>query len=164
MAMTTCTHCGYLKEQCQCGKKRNTSGDVVMFNNYTDQRGTSDYSLTSKIGYASDDRIKPKMKLMDELHPIDGEKLLTYLKRTEIGEIELSTYSIAQHLWLTKKGVWACHSSSRYCFICNLVQFNNVNRAIFETLQQLTDISKYYIKVDHTDPEHPPKLSIYTQS
>lgn len=153
----TCTHCGFQRSQCVCGKKRNTSGDVALFNNYTDFRGTADYALTSRIS-----RTNPsERKLMEELQPIDGEELTTFIKRTDIAEEKLNEYSIAQHLWLTKKGVWACHSGSRYCFICTLVQLNNCNKAFLSILPSIIDISNLRIRVDTSDPEHPPKLSLF---
>ena len=44
----TCNGCGYDMNNCECGRKRNTSGDVVMYSNYTDWRGQeSKYAMTS---------------------------------------------------------------------------------------------------------------------
>lgn len=129
----TCTSCGYTIDQCLCGKPRNTSGDVVKFPNYNDLRNNNDYSLTGRVN-RSDPETR---KIMEELNPIDGENLDNFIQRTIIAEEKLCEYSMQHHMYGTKKA-WACHTTSRYCFICTLVQFVNVHRMILETYPEPT--------------------------
>ncbi len=145
----TCKSCGYAKANCMCGRKKNTTGDFAMYQNYKDFRDTNDYAMTARINRTSaEDR-----KLMEELFPINGETLETYLKRTDIAESKLIEYSINHHLYGTKR-VWSCHTSSRYCFICTLSQFLNSNRALYNSLQNIIDTSKILIHVNN-DTEIP---------
>jgi hypothetical protein len=139
----TCSSCGYEKSQCHCGRKRNSSGEYTAYNNYTDYRNTSDYSMTARINRTqSSDR-----KIMEELLPINGEPILTYLARTDIAETKLTEYSIQHHLYGTKR-VWSCHTSSRYCFICTLAQYVNTNRTLFKSLKDIIDLTNIIIIVD----------------
>lgn len=143
----TCPHCDYPKRDCHCGRRKNTSGDYVAYNNYTDYRGTDNYAMTARINRG----VSPEERhIMEELQPMDEELLSNYIKRTEIAEHNLCKYSIQHHLYGTKK-VWACHTSSRYCFICVLVQFVNVTRAIFQFIGE-EEAKKIVIHV-RDDPE-----------
>ncbi len=126
---STCSHCGFQLYECTCGKKRNSSGDVVAYQNYTDYRGFSDYATTKRITHE-----EAKQKYMEELHPIDNETLQAFFKRTSKHIIELNEYSSQHHLVGTKKGAWQCHTSSRYCFICVQIQLTNLLNVIIETL------------------------------
>ncbi len=130
--MTTCTHCGYEKHECTCGKKRNTSGDIVAYQNYTDYRGFSDYATTRRISHE-----EVKQKYMEELHPLDGERLQDFFKRTSKHIQQLNEYSSQHHLVGTKKGAWQCHTSSRYCFICVQIQLTNLLTVIIDNISEI---------------------------
>jgi hypothetical protein len=148
----TCQHCGYEKRNCMCGRKRNTSGDYVAYNNYTDYRNINDYAMTARINRTSaEDR-----KIMEELLPIDGEPLDNYIERTNIAEQKLTEHAIQHHLYGTKR-VWSCHTSSRYCFICTMAQYINTTRSILMMMKDL-EKTKYIINVDNS--QEPPLLSI----
>ncbi len=138
----TCTHCGFTRSECICGKKRNTSGDVVAYQNYTDYRGFSDYATTRRISQA-----ESKQKYMEELHPLQSENLSAFFQRTQTHIQQLNEYSIQHHLVGTKKGAWQCHTSSRYCFICVQVQLTNLLTSIIETLQNDKIISDTFFTV-----------------
>jgi hypothetical protein len=128
-----------------CGRRKNTSGDYTAYNNYTDYRNTNDYAMTARISRtSSEDR-----KIMEELLPIDGEPILNFIQRTDIAESKLTQYSVQHHLYGTKR-VWSCHTSSRYCFICTMAQYINVNRAIYKSLSEITDLTNIVIQVDNT--------------
>ncbi len=142
----TCTHCGFAMYECTCGKKRNTSGEVVAYQNYTDYRGFSDYATTRRITHEEN-----KQKYMEELHPLSGETLLAFFKRTQTHIQQLNEYSIQHHLVGTKKGAWQCHTSSRYCFICVQVQLTNLLCSIIETLPQLRKLEKLSFKITTKD-------------
>lgn len=150
----TCPSCGYEKKNCMCGRKKNTSGDYVAYQNYTDYRNTNDYAMTQRINRGSSE----ERKIMEELLPVSGEKLTTFLKRTEIGEQKLIEHSIQHHLYGTKR-VWSCHTSSRYCFICTTSQYLNVNRSLFISLQELITLENIIINVDNS--QNPPLISLH---
>jgi len=154
----TCKSCGYEMKYCICGKKKNSSGDVQLYQNYNDYREASyqNYAVTSKINRTT----REERKIMEELSPVDGELLSTYLKRTEIAEHELIQYSIHYHLYGTRKGAWACHTGSRYCFICSTAQYLNVNRAIYENLSQIVDLTKIIIHITHNEDEIIPLITL----
>ena len=155
----TCDHCGYLKRNCMCGRKRNTSGEVVMYSNYTDLRNSDDYAMVSRIQRTS----KEERKIMEELNPVDGENLITFLKRNDTAEFELCKYAIHRHLFGTKK-TWPCHTTTRYCLVCTLVQVVSVNRALWESMFKLKDMSKMKIQVndlDNNQGQDLPKLALY---
>lgn len=149
----TCSGCGYEKKNCMCGRKKNTSGEYAMYQNYTDFRNSNDYAMTARINRtSSEDR-----KFMEELMPVNGELLITYIQRSEIAEQKLIEHSIQHHLYGTKR-VWACHTSSRYCFICTMAQFLNVNRAMFTLLPTIRNLENIKIKVD--DTQNPPLITL----
>jgi hypothetical protein len=155
----TCLHCGYSKDNCVCHKRKNTSGDPVIYQNYVDQRQVDDYAMTARINRtSSEDR-----KIMDELLPMDGELLANYIKRSDIAASKLTKYSVNHHLYGTKR-VWSCHTSSRYCFICTMAQSLEVLRALYTTLEKTTDLSNIYIGLT-PDPDeiNPPTIHTYTQ-
>ncbi len=136
----TCDTCGYEKRNCMCGRKKNTSGEYVMYQNYKDFRKIDDYAMTARINRTqTEDR-----KIMEELQPMDGEFLSNYIKRTELAEQKLIEYSINHHLYGTKR-VWSCHTSSRYCFICTMAQYLQNNRSILLSLEKSTE--RYQIKI-----------------
>ncbi len=135
----TCSSCGFEKRFCMCGKKINTSGEHVMYQNYTDLRGIgSDYSTIRRSDPSGQ---KLGRKFMEELMPVDKETLLNWYHRSEIAEDKLCEYSIQHHIYGTKK-TWTCHDSSRYCFICTLVQYVNSHRIINSSLSNLIDLSR----------------------
>lgn len=146
----TCPHCDYPKSDCHCGRKINTSGDYVAYNNYTDYRNTADYAMTARINRtSSEDR-----KIMEELLPVNGETVFNFLKRSDIAEQKLIEYSLQHHLYGTKR-VWSCHTSSRYCFICNLSQYLNMLRAMYNGLSDLIDLKNYYFHVTKNNDGYP---------
>ena len=141
----TCSHCGYEKSSCMCGRKKNTSGEYTMYQNYRDFRNAPDYAMTARINRTqTEDR-----KIMEELLPVDQETLSTYLERTDIAESKLIEYSINHHLFGTKR-VWSCHTSSRYCFICTLCQYLNSQRALYNSLKEIVDTTQLIINVDNS--------------
>ncbi len=142
----TCTHCGFTRAECICGKKRNTSGDVVVYQNYTDYRGFSDYATTRRVTHE-----ESKQKYMEELHPLPNENLHAFFDRTKIHIQQLNEYSIQHHLVGTKKGAWQCHTSSRYCFICVQVQLTNLLESIINTLPQLVSIDDLKFNVSKNE-------------
>jgi hypothetical protein len=136
----TCDHCGHMKSHCVCGRPRNTSGDTVKYNNYTDFRNHDDYAMTARINRTSSE----ERKIMDELSPISGENLKTFIKRTSLAERKLTEYAVTHHLYGTKR-VWSCHTSSRYCFICTMAQYIEVNRMV---LEHIPKPENYIINID----------------
>ncbi len=142
----TCTHCGYAMYECTCGKKRNTSGDVVAYQNYTDYRGFSDYATTKRITHE-----EAKQKYMEELNPLDNERLDAFFLRTSKHIQQLNEYSSQHHLVGTKKGAWQCHTSSRYCFICVQIQLTNLLQSIIDTLPVIVDFKEISFKTNIDD-------------
>ncbi len=121
----TCTHCGFEREKCQCGKKRNSSGDITKFShyvNYQDERNM--FSMSSPQMYQRDVEAN---KFFDEILPIDKELVSVWVERTSSHTVKLTEYSRNQHIYGTKR-TWSCHDSSRYCFICTLCDFVDVLR------------------------------------
>lgn len=135
--MKTCQSCGYTMEHCECGRKKNTSGSTVKYQNYQSYPQESDYAMTQRISRTSHEEIK----IMQELNPVDGEPLETYLKRKSIAEAKLTEYAITHHLYGTKRA-WSCHTSSRYCFICTMAQLIDNNTAISQEIIRKNQSSK----------------------
>jgi hypothetical protein len=152
----TCDHCGYDRVHCQCGRKRNTTGDPIKFQNYEDMRSSSDYAMTSRIRRAD----PQQRKIMEELMPVDEELLLTYIKRTDIATNELCKYGVHQHLFGTKRE-WSCHTTSRYCFICTMAQFIDTMRGILTMIPQ-EKLSDLHIQVDNDPESIYPRIQLYT--
>ncbi len=161
----TCPHCGYARTFCICGKKRNTSGDVQKFQNYEDYTTDSDnYAMTAKFKRPLD---KHEKKFLEELNPINGEELSTWLKRSDLSASNLCGYAHSQHLWGTSKGEWACHRTSRYCFICTSIQHIQILRimgqSIFKLLPEHPSLKaqtlRWDIQIDPDTKEH--TYSIY---
>ncbi len=157
---STCKHCGYLKAECTCGKRRNTSGDPVTYQNYNDYRGMMDgnYSQTSRIQRSNPE----ERKLMTELNPVDGETLTNFIKRTDIAENEVIKYAIQHHLFGTRKGAWACHTTTRYCFICVTAQFLNICRTLFTQLPP--EITDNFILEVFDDEENNTHINLINQT
>ncbi len=143
---STCPHCGFQLFECTCGKKRNTSGDVVAYQNYTDYRGFSDYSTTKRLSHE-----ETKQKYMEEINPLPDEILLSFFKRTDKHIQQLNEYSSQHHLVGTKKGAWQCHTSSRYCFICVQIQLTNLLTSIINTLPDLVNLENITFKTNIDD-------------
>ncbi len=149
----TCKSCGYENANCICKnnnqlgtiKNRNTSGETRLYQNYNDMRNTNDYAMTSRINRTSAE----ERKIMEELLPVDGELLTTYIQRTDIAESKLCEHSIQHHLFGTKR-TWSCHTSSRYCFICTLAQYINVNRSLYNSLQEIGVLDNIIINIDNS--------------
>jgi hypothetical protein len=139
-----------------CGRKRNTSGDYQLYSNYIDYRGTDDYAVTARINRSSAE----ERKLVEELSPVDGELLITFIERTSLGIEKVCENGIKHHLFGTKK-VWACHTSSRYCFICVMAQYVSTLGALWITLREVMpeeEVRRYHINVDNS--AEIPRISI----
>ena len=145
----TCPHCGYEKKHCICDEgnqrgtihRRSTDGTIRKYNNYTDYREVDDYAMASRIN-----RTDPaKRKIMEELHPHDGESLHSFLERSDTASQKVAEHGIYHHLFGTKK-TWACHTTSRYCFICVLAQENECYRMLFQSLREEFDLYRLFIK------------------
>lgn len=142
----TCPSCGYQRAFCQCGRKKNTTGESVKFQNYQDYtHDTDNYAMTSKIRRRQD---KIEKKFQQHLNPVNNESVYTWIDRTETMVDTLLKYSHAQHLWETSKGQWACHRTSLYCFICTSNQIIEMYRMMSHALQDRVDISKLVWYVD----------------
>ncbi len=162
----TCQSCGYEKKHCICNAKdtygtihlRNTSGKRRMYQNYSNyhSKDYEDYSRTSAIRPQN----VQERKIMEELHPINNELLITFIERTAKAEEKLTEYALNHHVYGTSK-TWSCHTTSRYCFICVMSQFIDVNRALYESLQEIIpNLSEVHIKVSEV-PNGYPELSLY---
>ena len=145
---TTCSHCGYQRVHCQCGRPRNTSGQPRMYQNYNDYRGEDDYAVTSRINRTSAEQ----RKIMEELLPYDTQLLSDWLKQAEIAEEQLTKNAVHHHLYGTKKA-WACHTTSRYCFICVMAQYINTHRSIYMLLGEKYDLAKIRIHVTYPEQD-----------
>ncbi len=146
----TCPSCGYTRTFCICGRKRNTSGDIQKFQNYEDYTSDNDnYAMTAKFKRPLD---KFEKKYLKALNPVNGEAIPTWIERSDLSANEVCTYGHAQHLWMTKKGEWACHRTSMNCFICTMIQHIQNLRITTQALHQKTDISKLHW--DITIDEH----------
>ena len=154
--MTTCKHCGYDKVHCQCGLppekrdtkeygKRNTSGHLVRFNNYTDLRNTEDYAVTSRISRSGE----AQRRIIEEYQPIHKEPVLTWLERSRIAEEAVSKFGIQLHLFGTKRE-WACHTTARMCPICTPIQQVQLTRSVIQALANSLDLSTYVFEVENT--------------
>ncbi len=128
----TCPSCGYARTFCICGRKRNTTGDVQKFQNYQDYTTDGDnYAMTAKFKRPLD---KHEKKFLEELNPVNGESLITYMKRSDLSASNVCGYGHSQHLWGTSKGEWACHRTSRYCFICTQIQHIQMLRIMIQAI------------------------------
>jgi len=144
----TCPSCGYARTFCECGRKRNSSGDVQKFQNFQDYTSDSDnYAMTAKFKRPLD---KSEKKFLAELNPVNGEAISTYMKRSDLSAQNVCGYAHQQHLYGTSKGEWACHRTSRYCFICTQTQHIQILRIMIQALYTKIDISKLHwdIQVD----------------
>ena len=138
----TCPHCGYARTFCICGRKRNTTGDVQKFQNYQDYTTDSDnYAMTAKFKRPLD---KHEKKFLEELNPINGEAITTWIKRSDLSASNVCGYGHSQHLWGTSKGEWACHRTSRYCFICTQIQHIQILRITIQAIHEHIDIEKLH--------------------
>lgn len=152
----TCSHCGYDRVHCQCGLPKNTSGQVRMFQNYTDYREQNeDYSTTSRINRSSPE----ERKFMLELIPINKEEMGTYLQRSEIADRELIKSAIYRHLFGTKK-TWSCHTTTRYCIICTMAQELNVMRALLTAVSQKYPIYNDRLMMEIDEDQTTPILEL----
>ncbi len=77
---------------------------------------------------------KHEKKFLEELNPVNGEELATYLKRSDLSASNVCGYGHSQHLWGTSKGEWACHRTSRYCFICTQIQHIQILRIAIQAI------------------------------
>ncbi len=153
----TCPSCGYARTFCICGRKRNSSGDVQKFQNYQDYTNDADnYAMTAKFKRPLD---KHEKKFMEELNPVNGEELQTYIKRSDLSALNLCGYAHSQHLWGTSKGEWACHRTSRNCFICSLIQHIQILRIMSQAVHPFTPKLRFNIQVDNET--HSKEYSIY---
>lgn len=151
----TCAHCGYENRHCQCNEQpeKYPSG---YFNYYGNTWSRDNFAITSRIQRHTE----AERKFMEELLPIDKEDVKTYLERSDIAMQKLIEHSIWYHLYGTKKGVWPCHSSSRYCFICNLAQFVEINRTFMMSMNDFVDLSQVIIRTESDPSNILPKLRL----
>ncbi len=113
--------------------KRNTSGDKVQFNYWTDYTDKKDmFAMTSSI---TRQQSRQEIKHNPAILPMDNEELKTWLQRTIKESIDLTEYSRYHHITGTTK-TWACHTSSRYCFICVLCDFVDILRIMADGIQK----------------------------
>lgn len=152
----TCAHCGYHRSMCECSVKRNTSGDPVKYSYYDSTWSRDNFALTSRIERHS----QAERKFMEEFLPVQGEHLYNYYDRSDIHMQKLVEHSIWYHLYGTKKGVWPCHSSSRYCFICNLCQQVEIDRQIMNKIRPLLPIDKLTLELQSDPNSLLPQISI----
>lgn len=125
--------------------KRNSSGDLVKFNYYTDYTKEKNlYAMTSSIHQQQQ---RNEIKHNNDILPIDRESLNIWLKRTIKSSMDLTEYSRNQHIHGTTK-TWACHTSSRYCFICTLCDFVDILRIMAHGLEDLGTSMQWSISVD----------------
>ncbi len=124
----TCTHCGYDMELCQCGKKLNMAGNVEKYQNYNNYENPNrnPFAMTSPRMYQRDEESN---KFFTEILPINNEEVAIWVQRTQIHTEKLTSYSRNHHIYGTKRE-WACHSSTRYCFICTLCDFVDILRSM----------------------------------
>lgn len=123
----TCNGCGFQKRHCECGRKRNTSGDVVKYSNYSNWKDDMNpYSMTSPKMYQRD---AESNKYFTEILPILNEEVQIWIERTASHTVKLTEYSRNHHIYGTKR-TWSCHDSSRYCFICTLCDFVDILRSM----------------------------------
>ena len=112
---------------CECGKKRNTSGDVTRYQHHTNPtdlyNDPSRFSETSSIPrYDNSHNVRNKeRKFIEELVPIDGELLSTYIQRSRLSASKTVEDSTYLHIWGTSK-TWPSHNGDRYCPVCILSQ------------------------------------------
>jgi hypothetical protein len=141
----TCPRCGYQRTHCQCGRdinhdgrgakakqvgRRNTSGDLVRYSSYEDwSKEPEDFSRTSRIHRAT----REERKFMEELLPVQDERLATYFERSRLARNALIEYSMHRHLYGTSK-TWPCHTQSRYCPVCTLCQEVQIGTSILQSL------------------------------
>ncbi len=113
---------------------RNTSGDKVQFNYYDDWKGKKDlFALTSSVVR---EEKRDEVKHMSSLFPVHGEKLESWIRRTARDTLELTENARYHHIHGTKS-TWACHTSSRYCFICVLSDFVDILRCMALSYMEL---------------------------
>ncbi len=95
------------------------------FNYWEDWSKKKDlYALTQSINRQEE---RDAVKHMSSLFPVDGEKLDSWVRRTARDTLELTENARYHHIHGTSK-TWACHTSSRYCFICVLCDFVDILR------------------------------------
>lgn len=138
MIEQTCPRCNYQRSFCQCGRKRNTSGDVVRFSSYEDYtKEDNDYARTARPYRASAE----ERKFMEEFLPIDNEEYGTYIIRTNEAVKGLIEYAVHRHLYGTSK-TWPCHTQSRYCPVCQFAQQCQIHRQLM--VSHLNTHPKFY--------------------
>ncbi len=97
------------------------------FNYWEDWSKKKDlYALTSNINRQED---SSAVKHFSSLFPVEGEKLQSWVRRTARDTLELTENARYHHIHGTSK-TWACHTSSRYCFICVLCDFVDILRSM----------------------------------
>ncbi len=97
------------------------------FNYWEDWSKKKDlYALTSSINRQEE---RSAVKHMEALFPTDGEQLSSWTRRTARDSMELTENARYHHIHGTSK-TWACHTSSRYCFICVLCDFVDILRTM----------------------------------
>ena len=126
-ADSTCSNCGFQMRDCECGKKRNTSGEVQRYQHHTnpidlynDPQRFSETTSIPRYNNELQNRNKER-KFISELIPLDGELVETWIKRTRISTSKTVEDSTYLHIWGTSK-TWPSHNGDRYCPVCILAQ------------------------------------------
>ncbi len=68
-----------------------------------------------------------------QLLPVDGERLQKWISRCARDSMELTERSRYHHIHGTSK-TWACHSSMRSCFICEVCDYVDILRSMAVSL------------------------------
>ncbi len=84
------------------------------------------------------------LKFMEELFPEEDEALENWIRRTARHVHKLTEYAFHQHIYGTKR-TWACHESSRYCFICVLSQMlETLRNCSMDMIEHIDTPLKWY--------------------
>ncbi len=130
---------------------RNTSGEEVKFNYYDNSNYYSkdSYARTSPLNKNEREQTK-EAKQMAEFLPVHEEYVTSWMRRSASASHKLTEHARYHHIFGTSK-TWACHTSSRYCFICELCNFLDMMRTLILSLTTLTDLSKLQWSVNESD-------------
>ena len=139
----TCSHCGYQRTFCQCGRKRNPDGNIrkPMWRDY--KSDPEDYSRTASIRSRQD----AQQKWNHDRLPVSSEQLITYIQRSDISIKELVEYSMHRHLYGTSK-TWPCHTQARHCLVCDLCQEVTTLRQLLKAIAKEQDIYHHRIYLE----------------
>lgn len=141
----TCPNCHNRKSYCTCGKRRNTSGQPMTMQHYTDYTKEEDYAVTSKIYRDSPE----KRRIIAEYYPMPNEALLTWIERTDVTCEYVMEFSYNLHMGVhTGKQPWASHRTSRICPTCGPNQLIQMARTALYLMKDVVPLHKIYWKVE----------------